>query len=68
MARTNIVLDDDLVAKAKSATGITTTKELVHYALRELLRRRRQRKLLDLRGQVDWQGDLATLRRGRSFK
>lgn len=68
MARTNIVLDDDLVKKAKSVTGITTTKELVHHALHELLRHRQQRKLLDLRGQVAWEGDLARMRRGRTLR
>ena len=66
MGRTNIVLDDDLVAKAKSMTGIATVRELVHHALRELVRHKRQRDLLKLRGNVDWDGDLDEMRRGRS--
>jgi len=66
MGRTNIVLDDDLVAKAKSMTGIATIRELVHHALRELVRHKRQRDLLKLRGNVDWDGDLDEMRRGRS--
>ena len=66
MGRTNIVLDDDLVAKAKSMTGIATIRELVHHALRELVRHKRQRDLLRLRGNVDWDGDLDEMRRGRS--
>jgi len=40
MKRTNIVLDEELVAEAKKATGIKTTRELVDHALRELLRAR----------------------------
>ena len=65
MGRTNIVLDDDLVDRAKSLTGIKTIRELVHHALRELVRHKRQRDLLRLRGNVDWEGDLDEMRRGR---
>ena len=67
MKRTNIVLDDELVEKAKGATGLKTTRAVVDHALRELVRHRRQRTILKLRGAVDWQGDLAAIRRGRSF-
>jgi Arc/MetJ family transcription regulator len=66
MGRTNIVLDDELVDKAKSMTGIKTIRELVHHALRELVRHKRQRDLLELQGRIDWEGDLDTMRRGRS--
>jgi Arc/MetJ family transcription regulator len=66
MGRTNIVLDDELVDKAKSMTGIRTIRELVHHALRELLRHKRQRDLIKLRGRIDWEGDLDEMRRGRS--
>jgi len=66
MGRTNIVLDDELVAKCQKATGIKTRKALIDYALRELLRRRNQRKLLELKGTVTWEGDLDQWRRGRS--
>ena len=65
MGRTNIVLDDELIDKAKSMTGIKTIRELVHHALRELVRHKRQRDLLKLRGNIDWEGDLDEMRRGR---
>jgi len=68
MGRTNIVLDDRLVERAKALTGIRVTRELVDHALRELLRRRRQREILKLRGKVDWQGDLGTSREGRGLQ
>ena len=67
MKRTNIVLDEALVERAKSLTGIRTTRELVHHALLELVRRKRQRDLLKLRGTVDWEGDLDRMRRKREF-
>jgi Arc/MetJ family transcription regulator len=66
MGRTNIVLDDELIDKAKSMTGIRTIRELVHHARRELVRHKRQRDLIKLRGRIDWDGDLDEMRRGRS--
>jgi len=65
MARTNVVLDDELVEKCLRATGIKTRRGLIDYALHELLRRQNQKKLLELKGRVDWQGDLAAWRKGR---
>ncbi|HEY3355424.1 MAG TPA: type II toxin-antitoxin system VapB family antitoxin [Polyangia bacterium] len=50
--RTNIVLDDDLVAEATRLTGITTRRALVREALRTLIETRKRRSLLDLRGQI----------------
>ena len=66
MTRTNVVLDDKLVVKCQKATGIKTRRGLIDFALRELLRRENQKKLLELKGRVDWQGDLAAWRKGRS--
>jgi Arc/MetJ family transcription regulator len=65
MRRTNVVLDEKMVGRAKQLTGIKVTRQLLDYALRELLRHRRQRDLLKLRGNVDWEGDLAEMRLGR---
>ncbi len=65
MKRTNMVVDEALLDRAKKATGITTMRHLVDHALRELVRHRRQRDILKLRGSVNWSGDLASMRRGR---
>jgi Arc/MetJ family transcription regulator len=65
MGRTNVILDDELVDKAKSMTGIRTIRELVHHALRELVRHKRQRDLLKLQGTIEWEGNLDELRQGR---
>ena len=65
MARTNVVLDSDLVAKCRKETGIRTVRALIDHALRELLRHKRQRKVLELKGTVRWEGDLDASRRGR---
>jgi Arc/MetJ family transcription regulator len=65
MSRTNIVLDDKLVADCQRATGIKTRRALVNHALEELLRHDRQKKVLELKGTVRWEGDLATWRKKR---
>ncbi|PXF55600.1 MAG: DUF2191 domain-containing protein [Deltaproteobacteria bacterium] len=66
MGRTNVVLDDELVDKCQKATGIKTRRALIDYALRELLRRESQLKILELKGKVHWDGDLDASRRGRT--
>jgi Arc/MetJ family transcription regulator len=67
MTRTNVVLDDEVVAQAKKVTGIKTVRHLLDHALKELLRHKNQRRLLKLRGKIDWEGDLSDLRQGRHF-
>jgi len=65
MGRTNVVLDDALVQECQALTGLRTRRALIDRALRDLLRRERQRKLLDLKGTVQWEGDLDAWRAGR---
>ncbi len=67
MSRTNIVLDSQLVDEGMKLTGLKTKRNLVDYALRELLRHEKQAKLLGLRGKIDWDGNLDEMRAGRSF-
>lgn len=67
--RTNIVLDDDLVREAFAVTGLRTKRELVHEALKELIRVRRRRDLGELAGRIQFRDDfdhkqLRTIRRG----
>ncbi|NQT74635.1 MAG: type II toxin-antitoxin system VapB family antitoxin [Chloroflexi bacterium] len=66
--RTNIVLDEDLVQAGLKATGLKTRKDLVNYALQDLLRREAQKNILELRGKVHWEGDLSEMRQGRTFE
>lgn len=65
--RTNIVLDDELVAEAARLTGIKTKRELVHEALRLLVATRRRKSLLDLEGKIQFAPgyDYKALREGR---
>ena len=64
--RTNVVLDQGLVEAGLAATGLRTRRELIDRALRELVRHRDQRRLLELKGRVDWEGDLDEMRAGRA--
>ena len=50
--RTNIVLDDKLVAEAQRITGISTKRALVDEALRVLIATRKRRSLLELEGKI----------------
>ncbi len=48
--RTTINLDDELVEKAASLTGITERTELIREALRSLIRREAAQRLIRLGG------------------
>ena len=63
--RTNIVLDDELVERARQLTGIKTKREVIHEALRTLIQLQEQAQLRNLRGKLPWEGDLEVLRRER---
>jgi Arc/MetJ family transcription regulator len=64
--RTNIEIDDELLAEAMAASGLSTKKATVEEALRTLVRRHRRRAAIaDMIG-LGWQGDLDALREGRS--
>ena len=60
--RTNIVIDDKLMADAMRLTGLKTKKEAVVLGLRTLLRLRQQEEIRRFRGKLDWQGDLNAMR------
>jgi Arc/MetJ family transcription regulator len=63
--RTNIEIDDRLMAEALRATGAKTKREVVERGLRSLVRLERQAKIRDLRGKVKWRGDLDAMRSER---
>ncbi len=63
MARTNIDIDDELVATVMERYGLTTKKDAVDFALRRLASPFTQADILELRG-TGWDGDLAEMRGG----
>ena len=63
MSRTNIELDDALVAEVMRRYGVTTKRQAVELALRRLVGIPLRREfLLGLEG-IGWDGDLEDIRR-----
>lgn len=60
--RTNIVIDDELMADALKASGLQTKKEAVEEGLKALIKMRKQADLRSLRGKLKWDGDLEDMR------
>ena len=65
--RTNIDIDDNLMAKAMRASGKPTKRAVVEEALDLLVRTRRQAGIRKWRGKVAWEGDLEKSRASRAF-
>jgi len=63
--RTNIDIDDELMAKAMAASEATTKKAVVEQGLQLLVRLKAQEGILKWFGKVQWEGDLAASREGR---
>ena len=55
--RTNIDIDDDLMAKAMQAGPYTTKKDAVEAGLQLLARQASYREILKWRGKLKWEGD-----------
>jgi len=60
--RTNIVIDDDLMNKAKRLSGLKTKKETIEEALKLLIAQREQSEIRKLRGKLKWEGNLEEMR------
>ncbi|WP_447971059.1 type II toxin-antitoxin system VapB family antitoxin [Nitrospira sp. M1] len=60
--RTNIVIDEHLLADAQRITGIKTKKGVVEEGLKVLLRLQRQQAVKKQRGKLKWTGNLEAMR------
>ena len=63
--RTNIDIDNKLMAEAQKAAGQKTKKQTVEQALRLMIRLRRQQEVDAAFGRYRWRGSLARNRKGR---
>ncbi len=61
--RTNIEIDDKLMADTLRATGVKTKKEVVELGLRTVLRLKQQEQIRKLKGKLHWEGNLDEMRR-----
>jgi Arc/MetJ family transcription regulator len=64
--RTNIDIDDELMAEAQALSGAKTKRETVQEALRLLVQIRRQADILKMEGRYPWSGDLDDMRTDRN--
>ena len=63
--RTNIVIDDELMADVLKLTGLKTKREAVELGLKTLVKLKKQEKIRRFRGKLPWQGDLDEMRTER---
>ena len=61
--RTNIVLDDALIAQAMKLSGLSTKKSVVEESLRLFVQLQKQKNISHLFGALHWEGDLDAMRR-----
>jgi len=63
--RTNIEIEDELIREALRVSGLKTKRAAVEAGLRALIRLNKRRRILDLAGKVQWEGNLDESREGR---
>jgi len=61
--RTNISIDDELIAEAMKLSGARTKREAVEDSLRLMVLLKRQERIRRARGKLKWVGDLDVMRR-----
>lgn len=61
--RTNIEIDDKLMADALLATGFKTKREAVEFGLKTVLKLKQQEEFRQFRGKLNWEGNLDQMRR-----
>jgi len=61
--RTNVVIDDDLMKEALRSSGLSTKRATIEYALKLLIKLKRQESIKDYRGKLRWEGNLDEMRR-----
>jgi Arc/MetJ family transcription regulator len=66
--RTNIEIDDRLMAEAQKASGHATKKQTVEEALRLMIKLRHQHEVDAAFGKYRWRGNLAQSRKGRGTR
>ncbi len=60
--RTNIIIDDELMAEAMALSQLKTKKAVVETGLKLLVQIKKQERIKGLRGKLNWDGDLDTMR------
>ena len=62
MKRTNLMIDEDILLKAKAESGLNTYSAVVNLALKEFLKRRIFEKIDEFASSGVWDGNLNEMR------
>jgi len=65
MARTVIDIDEEVLAQALQLSGLRKKVDVVNYALRKLVEQQEIEQILNLKGKIQWEGDLEQMRKDR---
>ena len=60
--RTNIEIEDALIAEAQSLSNLKTKKKIVEEAVKSYIALLKRQKMIDLFSKVEWVGDLNEMR------
>jgi Arc/MetJ family transcription regulator len=60
--RTNIEIDENLLTEAMRVTGLRTKKATVEEGLKLIIQLNQQKKIRELRGKLNWEGNLEKMR------
>jgi Arc/MetJ family transcription regulator len=60
--RTNVVIDDDLMASALKVSGLKTKKDAIEEGLKLLVQVKSQKEIKRFRGKLQWSGNLDEMR------
>ncbi|MEZ4904307.1 MAG: type II toxin-antitoxin system VapB family antitoxin [Spirosomataceae bacterium] len=65
--RTNVEIDDNLMSEALRLTKISTKKQVIEAALKELINKSQRERLRQMRGKVEWEGSLNQMRTTETY-
>jgi Arc/MetJ family transcription regulator len=54
----NVVTDDQRVRNSQQSTGLSTKRDKVDLPLKTLIRLKKQSRIIELKGKLQWNGDL----------
>lgn len=60
--RTNVYVDEELIQECRDLTQLKTKKEIIDSALKEFIKLCKRRKMLELEGKIQWEGNLDEMR------
>ena len=60
--RTNVVIDDDLMASALKLSGLKTKKDAIEEGLKLLVQVKSQKEIKKFRGKLKWSANLDEMR------